>query len=484
MNQRIKKHLLKRNNLSSVLGLALDGNRLEVMALRRPNGSLEISKSFSISLSLDPLTNDPELVGREIRNHLEAAGVRERRCVLGLPVKWAYLLHVNLPELTEEDVPGFLQIEAERGFPCDPETLMVATACYHSPKGESQATLAGVPWNHLTAMENVLRCAQLKPVSFALGTTSLQPAETKDGSGILALVIGSNQVELQVTSGGGIAALRTLEGAMEMQGAQMVLQPEVITREVRITLGQLAPETRESVRRIRLFGAPQVVEDLAEELRERFQPAGVRVETVTSYAPGEFGLQLPPAVPVSQAFSLAANYLANRRSPFEFLPPKVSAWEKWMARYSSGTLQRAAIAAVVLLLGLGGAFAYQQWQLLHLGSHWETIKPRVRVLEGIQQRIHAYRPWFDNSLRSLSILRQLTMAFPEEGVVSAKSIEIREPNVVTCSGITRDNQELLKTMERLRTAAPVADIKVVQVRGKAPLQQFSFEFHWLEGKDK
>ena len=47
---------------------------------------------FSVSLSLDPLTADPELVGREIRNHLDAAGVRERHCIVAVPLKWALIL--------------------------------------------------------------------------------------------------------------------------------------------------------------------------------------------------------------------------------------------------------------------------------------------------------------------------------------------------------------------------------------------------------
>ena len=72
----------KRQRLSSLLGLALDGSRLDGVVLRRADGSLQVQQSFS-SLSLNPLTADAELVGREIRNHLDAAGVRERNCIVG-----------------------------------------------------------------------------------------------------------------------------------------------------------------------------------------------------------------------------------------------------------------------------------------------------------------------------------------------------------------------------------------------------------------
>src|SRR6185369_10192423 len=88
MKNIININFLKRNRLLSVLGLALDGSRLQGVVIRRSNGSLQVGQRFAVSLSLDPLTNDPDLVGREILNHLEEAGVRERHCVVGLPLKW------------------------------------------------------------------------------------------------------------------------------------------------------------------------------------------------------------------------------------------------------------------------------------------------------------------------------------------------------------------------------------------------------------
>jgi len=78
--------LQKKRAPSSMLGLALDGGRLEGVVLRRTNGSLHVLKQFGVSLALNPLTGDPELVGREIRNHLDQAGIRERRCAVCVPL--------------------------------------------------------------------------------------------------------------------------------------------------------------------------------------------------------------------------------------------------------------------------------------------------------------------------------------------------------------------------------------------------------------
>lgn len=474
----LNSNRLKRKRLSSLLGLALDGSRLEGVVLRRTNGSLELQQSFAVNLSLDPLTADPELVGREIRNHLDAAGVRERHCVVGLPLKWALTAHVEVPDLPEADIDSFLQIEAERGFAADVATLHYDTSRCHPAGGKQQALLVGIPRTHLEALEKVLRAAKLKPVSFSLGIAALQAPGADASKGVLALAIGETHVALQISCGGGVAALRALEGALELQGGQKVLHADVVAREARITLGQLPGGLRETVQRARIFGPPALAQQLADEMELRLEPMGLRVELVTRYFQDEFGLQVPPDALVSPALSLAAAHLAGRKMVFELLPPRVTAWQQMVRRYSSGRLRTAGAAAGAVVLIAAGAFLYQQWQLMRLRAQWTAMAPKVRELDGVTQQIHQYRPWYDESIRGLTILRQLTMAFPEDGVVTAKTVEIRDLNTVTCTGTTRDNQSLLKTLDRLRTNSVISEVRLVQIRGsKAPLQ-FTFDFHW------
>ena len=215
MNNILKINFRKRKKLSSVLGLALDGSRLDGVVLRRVNGSLQLQQSFSVALTLDPLTAAPELVGREIRNQLDAAGVRERHCVFGVPLKWVLTAHTELPPLPEADAASLLQMEAERGFPTDVATLQLASSRCPLAADKKHVLLAGIPGAHIATLEQVLAAAKLKPVSFALGLAALQPPAAENSNGVLALAIGESTVSLQITCGGGVAALRALEGAIE-----------------------------------------------------------------------------------------------------------------------------------------------------------------------------------------------------------------------------------------------------------------------------
>lgn len=108
------------------------------------------------------------------------------------------------------------------------------------------------------------------------------------------------------------------------------------------------------------------------------------------------------------------------------------------------------------------------------------MSARVQELDGLQQQIRQYRPWFDDTFQDLTILRQLTLAFPEDGSVTAKTLEIHAGNTVTCTGTAQDNGALLRTLNQLRTTDGVTDVKLQQIRGKSPMQ-FSFDVHYGNG---
>ena len=472
MIQILKK---KRRKPSTVLGLALDGSRLEGVLLRRTNGHLHVQKTFVATLALKPLANDPELVGREIRNHLEQAGIRERRCVVCLPLSWALTTTTKIPDLPEADVASFLEIEAERGFPYSPEMLSLAVSRYRNEAGEQLATMVGVPRSYIDPLEKCLRAAQLRPQSFSLGITALQAPEKESSSGVLAVSANENHVDLQVTSHGGVLGLRSLENVVETEGSKRSLISGTLAREIRVTLGQLPEEFRRVVRKVRMFGGG----DLVQELALRAESLGLQVEEVRGYAADEFRSQLPAGTAVSPATSLAARWLTGAGASLEFLPPRVSALQQLAARFSSRKLGGIGVAAGAAALLIGGAILIQQWQLASHRSDWAKMEPKVRDLEFMQAQIRRFRPWFDESFHNLSILRRLTEAFPADGMVTAKTVEIREQSVVTCTGVARDNQAFLKMLDQLRATKQIGNVQVDQVRGKTPMQ-FTVNFQWGE----
>lgn len=466
---------------STLLGLALDGHRLEGVVVRRVNGAAEVLQEFTATLALDPREADPAALGRELRQHLDAAGARERRCVLAVPPAWLFTLHVPLPELPEADLESLIQLEAERGFPTGPETLIVARSHYRLPSGAAGVTLLGLAREQVDRLEAAARAAHLRLVSLTLGLAALPGLNGAPAEGVVTLVPGEQELGLQVSCGGGLALVRTLAWSAEADPAAAAARLDPLTRELRITLGQLPPEVGETVRRVQVVGPGPAAEDLAGRLRERLAGSGLEVQWLRDWpVNGTDALRLPAGTATSPALAVAVRHLSLQVSPIEFLPPRVSRWEALIARYkTSRTVAGAVVTAAGLVLLTLLAFGVQQARLAYWRGKWNAMRDPVAELEAVQKQVRQFRPWYDESFRTLNILRRLTEAFPEDGAVSAKSVEIRPSTGVTCSGTARDNAALLRMLDQLRAMPEVRGLKVEQIRGNAPMQ-FTVNFQWSE----
>jgi hypothetical protein len=275
-----------------------------------------------------------------------------------------------------------------------------------------------------------------------------------------------------------------LEGALDVEGGQRVLHVDHVVRETRITLSQLPAPVRESIRRVRVFGPRDLAQQLADEMELRFEAMGLAVERVERYAANEFGAQLPADAAVSPAFSLAAGCLAGRAPEFELLPPKVTAFQQMAARYSSGKLRTTLTAAGALGVLVGGVFAFQQYQISAATADYAKIQKTVKELQGLQDQIRAYRGWYDTSFTAMSVIRALSLQFPEDPSVTAKSIksiEIRDLHTVVCTGTARNYQALLDTVKKLRNVPEIRDVSLISTRGQAPSLQFTLSLNWNEG---
>ena len=115
---------------------------------------------------------------------------------------------------------------------------------------------------------------------------------------------------------------------------------------------------------------------------------------------------------------------------------------------------------------------------MSLRNEWEAMSAQVAALEGVQNKIRDYRPFYDAGFRNLTIMKRVVECFPDNGSVTAKTFEIHSPASVSVSGTARDNASLLRTLDQLRQAREIQGLKIEQIRGKTPAQ-FNFTFRWV-----
>lgn len=472
-------NLFHNKSPSSILGISLEEHSFSAALVNRRNNGLHVEESLKTTLSLDPLTDDPELVGREIKNHLDRTHIREHTCVCAVPMGWVFTSTVDLAGIPEDDIPGFIELEAERAFPYNISDIVYSISKYRL--GDiHHATLTGIPRSHLDTLEIILHHAKLRPVSFRLGVTAFNRITTPDNDTEIAMLLGNETIGMAASGGGGIILLRYLKEAYYSESGNTEIDPEYIYRELRIATGQLPILPPASTHPIRIIGTQQEYESITNALAPVIGKLGWRFEHLREVNTVHGNLKLPTQGSCAAAAAAAAATLCGGPAAFEYLPPRIEPWRKLVNRIGSGkTFYLGGTAAVIILI-TALLFLWQNWKLSNLESKWGRMEPSVTSLESMQQNIRKYRTWFDDSFPNLRLLEQLTQAFPEDGVVTAKDLEVVDLNGVFCNGVSRDNGELLAMIDRLRAAPEIADLKVEQVRGTSP-QQFIFNYRWTGG---
>jgi hypothetical protein len=312
----------------------------------------------------------------------------------------------------------------------------------------------------------VLKSAGLKPVSYTLGLDALPGAIAAEEAGRITLVLEPKGATLLVSAGGGVAALRTFEATIDSEAGENVVNSAALARELRITFEQVPSDLRETVRELWLLGDDRMARQLAENLRAWAGDTGLTIERDTS-------ARLPVAEEIVE--QMAMRHLKEGAPPLEFLPPRPSRWSMMLARYSSRRLATAgfaaaAVAALVLL-----AFGWQEYQLWALRNEWSGMAAQVKDLDAVTARTREFRPWYDTGYRNLTIMKRVVECFPDNGSVSAKSVEIHG-SAVTITGSGRDKPSILAVQSQLQKVKEIQGIKVEQMVGM-PVK-FTLTFRW------
>jgi len=476
---------------SSLVGLSLEPGRLRVAVLRRSGNRLQVRRAMVAPLSLDPLANDPELVGQEIRNHLVAAGVRERRCLVCVPLKWALTACVALPDLSDEDAESYVALQAEREFPFALEDLRLSSSRHQTQDGRKGALLAAIQANSLGRLQKALKVARLRPVAATFGMLSAVGDGAQADEGKIVLFAGPEGVDLAVWAGGGFVALRPLGEMRGTEEDEKRFDAEGIVRQVRITLGQLPEDLRTTIAAVEVAGPLAMTQALVADLRQPATRIGLPVETATlaSEAAAANGCGMDAmgdeeAARFAPLLCVTARRLRGRALDFEFPLATPSRLRVIGGRISSRWTAWLGSAAAALILVIGAAFLVQSWRLARLESAWKKIEPQATEAQALRDRLREYQPWFESSPEVLTIMRRLAEALPEEGSVWITSLGIDGLSDVSCSGKARENRVWLETLDRLRASDGIEDVKVLSIRdnpGEAGLLQFALQFRWNPG---
>lgn len=450
----------------SVLAVSVKSTSTSITVLRHKDGKTEVMQPVTLAMGADAIVADPAKAGAELAALLEQAGIRERRCVVCIPPGWALTGATELPEISSEDLRGYLELKAEREFPIPVSDLRLSHCAYPSGDGKQRATIAAVPMKRMAAVEQMLAAAGCKAISISLGLDRCLAGPTPTSS--VHFLANGTHVDVVITASGGIAALRSLSTPATPRDP--AFDAASFCRELRITLGRLPEPVRQQVRAASFGGTPASAESLCLKTREHLQRMGIEnAECIPVPADGTTAES--PAIEATQ------HYFAGKPVAFEFVTPEVKKWQAWAQRFDSRRRR-------LLVAGVGGLVMLPIVALIvrshiesRLESEWNTMRREVADLEALQLKIRQFRPWFEPTPHTLEVLEALAAAFPEQGDVWAKSIQVTESSKVACTGFARNQPALMALLDRLRSRRDVTNLQLQQVRGENPIQ-FSVTYKW------
>ena len=464
--------LKKRFQVRTVLAITVESGRVAVDLVRREAAGNRVTASFELAIGAETVAANGERAGKELAAQLAAAGIRERRCVVCIPAGWALTTSTDVPEIGADDLRAYLELRAEREFPIAVADLRLSYSSFASPDGKQRATLAAVPARKLEAIERMLAAAECRAVSISLGLDSCLPKTELPAA--MHFVANGTHVDLVIAAGGGIAAMRSLPSPNDEEA----FDAATFSREVRITLGRLPDALRQQVTQARFSGSPATAENLCLEIRQHLTKMGI-----------DSRLQRPAegAAHPGAARDAAELHLRHQPVVFEFLAHEVNRWEVALRQFDDRRRRWIALGIVAAILLPIITYMVRSHIESSLDAEWAGMRRKVADLESLQQRIRQFRPWFQPAPQSLQIIEGLAAAFPDQGDVWAKSVQVTEGTKaddgtkVTCSGFARNQSALLSWFDRLRSRKDVTGLQVQQVRGENPIQ-FSVTYKW-EGAD-
>jgi hypothetical protein len=464
---------------NTLLGISFDKGLMTVVRMRIDNGAYRVDKALRVPLSLDPVSAQPELVGRAIRERLTENGISDRDCLVVLPVASSLSMRIDVPNLAGQDLDDYIRMQSERQLPVAIDDMSLAVSYRRISEESRVATVVAVPLSRLSAMQRALQGAHLRPVGFTIGICSIAGAESER---MVTLLAHDDGIDLSISDGSYMDVLRHLSGLSDSDSDTSESIGTSLARQVRISLGQISPDLRQSIRRVRILGRSDLVRRLSAELTAPLESIGLTTDASDLQTNSTIGKDIRIEDISPELITALYGWMHGTKPDIRYAPPLASALRRITGHVSSRGvvwLGGAAIAALLLTIGL---FSIQQILLSHYESKWNKIASRTKELEDIQNKVRFYRPWFDKDPATLAVLKTLTENFPTDGSVWAVSILVQydfetDKASVECSAKAKNDSDWQAVFKKLREAPGVVNLAFQQLHGENPLQ-FTLHFNW------
>ena len=475
-----------------ILGLSIEENSVAAVEVRASGGRNDILRAAEFRLPDKVSLDAPARLGNALRTFLRENRFSAKHTVIGLPAKWLLAKEEQIPPASSDSLAGLLRIRAERDFSSNFEDLAVDYIDRSSAEQDRPVLLVATLREKVEQVLAMAQAARLKVRAITSSVAALASARAAmESAPWLTLYLTPRSVELTVQTGEQLHVMRHIPvpalapaGASQKPNARDL---EAIADQVRRVVSLLPRgESRAHTNSLVIWDGIGLEPGAVDELGNSLGVQATVPENLSALGIAES--ELACDAQICRFAGAAALGLAGIRPEFlaiDFLHSRLATRKKT-------TLRRRVVWAACLAATLIVAFLFllMDWQTKEkeaaaLESRLNEMAGDIEAARDVVERVSAARGWYDRRPRSLDCLRELTLAFPEDGRIWTTSLAFTEDMRGIISGKSLDEKLTLQLLDKLKDSGRFGEVKLLYMRGAeggSAETSFAISFSFLDAE--
>lgn len=456
------------------LGLAVMARSMIAVEVGSANGQCKAFRAAKFVYPEECGFQDPEKLGKALRQFLRREGFSARRCVIGMEAKWLTAREKTLPPDSGDSLVGILSIMAEREFASDREELVFDyTGPTDSDKGEL-VLLVAASREHVNLLQAIAQAAGLKVTAITSSTMTLACSSTvPDVSERVVLYLTQSGAELVVQSKGALRMVRRFslqipeDCSTDKTGARL----DSLVSELRRVMSLLPiDQADERERQVHIWNGAGLDNESLEVLAKRIGLQAGLCRSPVDLDPSGIsgGLKRDE---ITAAACLGAAGVHGRLPVVDFLHSRLIPPRKAVMGRKAVWIAGAAAVVIAICLALLLNWRQTQREVNDLENRLDEMASSVSEARNTIDKTTFARAWYDPEPKYLDCLRELTLAFPAEGRIWTTSLSIRDDMQVVFSGKAVDKAAVLEVLDRLKDNPGFSQVKPLYLRESGKSQR-------------
>jgi len=455
-----------------ILGLAVEEHLIAAVELCSAAGRTVVTRAEEFRFSGECSLQEPARLGEALRKFLLDKRFSAKHAIFGLPSKWLVVKEEQVPPVGGGSLAGILRLRAERTFASDLDDLAIDYVDRADVACNRPVVVVATLREKVDQIFAMAKAARIRPRAVTPSVAALGAAGALAGRGSgLTLYLAKGSAEFAVQREGEIRILRRIplpDGEPEdSREASRRPRVERVADLLRRIVSLLPGGTSDvDARELTVWNGIGLEDGELDVLGRRLGVEVVAPEDLTGL--GIAGSTLGGSAEICRFAPAAALGLVGLRPQLlslDFFHSRLTVRRKAAPR------RQIAWAGVLVIAMLAAC--------LFLVADWRAREKEAGVLRGrladmgadilaareVIDRVSGARGWYDHRPGLLDCLRELTLAFPEDGRIWTTSLALTEDMRGLVSGKSTDESLTLKLLDALKSSGRFGDVKLLYTRG-------------------